>query len=225
MLVASVNVGVPSINHWKKVPLTGIDKRPVEGPVVVTAPGPEGAGKVGLTGDRAHDVAHHGGADQAVYAYALEDLEVFTDLLGRPLRPGRDFGENFSTRGVDVNGALIGERWRVGSQLVLEVSCPRIPCATFEGWIGVAGWLRRFISEARPGAYLRVVSPGPVQEGDPVTILSRPAHDVTVELAFRALTLEPAMLPRLLDADALPGEGRALVARRLASGPTGTANL
>jgi MOSC domain-containing protein YiiM len=214
--VLSVNVGVARDNPWKPVGVTGIDKRPVDGPVLVTAAAPKGAGDVGLAGDHAYDIGHHGGADQAVYAYAREDLDVFSEELGRPLRPGQDFGENLTTQGVDVNGALIGERWRIGSDLVLEVSCPRTPCSTFQGWIGVPGWNRRFLEAGRPGAYLRVVSPGLAEAGDRVTVVSRPDHDVTVALTFRALTLEPALLARLLPATALPAEGRALVARRLA---------
>ncbi|HEY0453274.1 MOSC domain-containing protein [Actinophytocola sp.] len=214
-VVQSVNVGVPRENPWKTVPLTGIDKRPVGGPVAVTAPGPKGTGAVGLAGDRAYDVAHHGGADQAVYAYAREELDAWAARLGRPLAGGV-FGENLTTRGLDVDGALIGERWRVGPDLLLEVSCPRIPCDTFRGWIAERGWLATFTEVARPGAYLRVLEPGEIRAGDPVVVTDRPAHDVTVSLAFRALTREPALLPRLLAADALPAEDLARVRRRLA---------
>lgn len=85
MELLSVNVGVPRLNPWKGLAATGIDKRPVEGPVAVTAPGPKGDGRVGLAGDRAYDVKHHGGADQAVYAYAREDLDRWEGVLGRPL--------------------------------------------------------------------------------------------------------------------------------------------
>jgi len=215
--LVSVNVGVPRANPWKSAGTTGIDKRPLAEPVLVTAPAPKGAGDVGLAGDHAYDVGHHGGTDQAVYAYASEDFAAFAYRVGRPLRPGRDFGENLTTSGLDVNGAIVGERWRVGSDVVLEVSCPRIPCATFEGWIGVPGWNRFFLLEARPGAYLRVISPGHVKSGDPICVISRPEHEVTVAVAFRALTLEPALLPRLRVATALPEESRRLIARRLDS--------
>ena len=73
--VLSVNVGRPRPNPWKRLAATGIDKRPVDGPVAVAAPGPKGTGAVGLAGDRVYDTAHHGGDDQAVYAYAREDLD------------------------------------------------------------------------------------------------------------------------------------------------------
>ncbi|MFE1783818.1 MOSC domain-containing protein [Streptomyces sp. NPDC059506] len=207
MHLLSVNVGRPRPNPWKGLSATGIDKRPVDGPVTVTVPGPKGTGAVGLAGDRVHDVKHHGGPDQAVYAYAREDLDRWQAELGGPLGNGV-FGENLTTVGLNVNGALIGERWRVGSDVVLEVSCPRIPCATFQGWLGREGWIKRFTQAALPGAYLRVVTPGNVRAGDPVEIVHRPGHDVTVALAFRALTLEPELRPLLSAADALPEEAR-----------------
>lgn len=216
MRVLSVNVGRPRPNPWKPVALTGIDKRPVTGAVMVTAPGPKGTGAVGLAGDRVYDVKHHGGPDQAVYAYAREDLDAWQGELGTPLGNGV-FGENLTTAGIDVSGALIGERWRIGPDLLLEACCPRIPCGTFQGWLARAGWIKRFTAAAVPGAYLRVIEPGPVRAGDEVVITRRPGHDVTVALTFRALTTEPDLLPRLLAADAMPGDIKDLARKRMAA--------
>ncbi|KOG38179.1 MOSC domain-containing protein [Streptomyces resistomycificus] len=213
MKLLSVNVGRPRPNPWKGLGATGIDKQPVEGPVAVVAPGPKGTGAVGLAGDRVYDVKHHGGFDQAVYAYAREDLDGWEAELGRPLAGGV-FGENLTTTGLDVNGARIGERWRIGPDVVLEVSCARIPCVTFQGWLERDGWLGRFTRAARPGAYLRVIEPGDISAADPVEIVHRPDHEVTVALVFRAMTLEPELLPRLRAADALPEEIKDLVRRR-----------
>lgn len=184
MKLLSVNIGVPRANPWKKLNATGIDKQPVDGPVAVHAPGPKGTGAVGLAGDRVYDVANHGGDDQAVYAYAREDLDDWAKELDREL-PNGTFGENLTTVGLDINGALIGERWRIGRDVVLEVSGPRIPCVTFRGWLDVPGWLKRFTRAGRPGAYLRVVEPGEIRAGDAIEIVSRPDHDVTIALAFR----------------------------------------
>ena len=215
MKLLSVNVGQPRPNPWKEMKLTGIDKRPVDGPVMVTRPRAKGLGMVGLAGDRVYDVRNHGGPDQAVYAYAREDLDFWAAQLGRPLGNGV-FGENLTTAGIDVNGALIGERWRIGAELILEASCPRIPCGTFQGWLAQAGWIKRFTRAARPGAYFRVIEPGEIRAGDSVEVVHRPEHDVTVAVVFRALTLEPDLLPRLLAADALPGDLRELAHRRTA---------
>jgi MOSC domain-containing protein YiiM len=215
MNLLSVNVGRPRPNPWKGLSATGIDKLPVHGPVAVSAPGPKGTGEVGLFGDRAYDVKHHGGVDQAVYAYAREDLDNWEAELGKPLQNGV-FGENLTTLGLDVNGALIGERWRIGSDVVLEVSCARIPCVTFQGWLEREGWIKRFTQAARPGAYLRVIEPGDIRAQDQIEIVHRPDHDVTVALVFRAMTLEPDLLPRLLVAEALPLEDKELARKRSA---------
>jgi MOSC domain-containing protein YiiM len=195
-ILLSVNVGKSRVNPWKDVGTTMIDKRPVDGPIAVTAPGPKGTGEVALAGDRVHDVKHHGGPDQAVYAYAREDLDDWAGLLGRDLHNGM-FGENLTTSALDVNGALIGERWRIGTRVLLEVTCPRIPCGTFQGWMAEAGWIKRFTQRAQPGAYLSVIEPGTIQAGDPITVEHRPDHDVTVSLMFRALTTDRSLLNKL----------------------------
>ncbi|MDX2675688.1 MOSC domain-containing protein [Streptomyces sp. NY05-11A] len=201
MRLLSVNLG-----HAKAVPytdnpegVTGIDKRPVEGPVRVAAPGPKGIGGSGLAGDAVCKRQHHGGDDQAVYTMAREDLDEWERALGRPLSDGA-FGENLTTAGLDVSGALIGERWRIGSGVVLEITCGRIPCMTFQGHVGEQRWVKRFTERGAPGAYLRVIAPGEIRAGDPVEIVHRPDHDVTVALQFRAVTTHRELLPRLLAA-------------------------
>lgn len=188
--------------------LTGIDKRPVEGPVRVSAPGAKGVGGSGLAGDRIGDLRHHGGDDQAVYAVAREDLDEWERVLGRELGNGM-FGENLTTAGVDVSGALIGERWRIGPEVVLEITSGRIPCRTFQGHMDEPRWVKRFTQAAASGAYLRVIAPGEISPGDPIEIVHRPDHDVSVAVAFRAVTTERALLPRVLAAgEALHPEER-----------------
>ncbi|MEU7329196.1 MOSC domain-containing protein [Streptomyces parvus] len=202
MKLLTVNIGRPRPNAQTDGPggLSGIDKRPVEGPVEVRDPGPKGVGGSGLAGDAVCDLRHHGGSDQAVYAFAREDLDAWERKLGgRKLADGA-FGENFTTLGVDVSGALIGERWRVGADLVLEVTSGRIPCRTFAEHLGEKGWVRRFTQEGVTGAYLRVIEPGAVRAGDPVEIVHRPDHEITAALQFRASTTERTLLPSLLAA-------------------------
>lgn len=205
---SSVNLARVRPNPYKGLTVTGIEKIGTTEPVEVRSPGPKHGGLgSGLVGDVIGDVAHHGGDEQAVYAYAREDLDEWQARLGRDLASG-SFGENLTTTGLDVNGARIGERWRIGDTTELQVTCPRIPCATFRGWIAERGWLKTFTAAAIPGAYLRVVTPGTIRVGDPITITHRPAHDVTVALVFRAITREPDLLPQLLVADDLPAETR-----------------
>jgi MOSC domain-containing protein YiiM len=199
--VLSVNRSRPTAVPYTdaKGGMTGIDKRPVRGPVAVTVPGPRGQAGSGVAGDAVCDWRFHGGTDQAVYAYAREDLDDWEGELGRDLAPGA-FGENLTTRGIDVNAALIGERWRIGSEVVLEVTSGRIPCRTFAGWLDAAGWVKRFTRRARPGPFFRVVTAGAVAAGDPIAVLSRPDHEVTVSFLFRAMTTEPELLERAMAA-------------------------
>ncbi|MFF4549024.1 MOSC domain-containing protein [Streptomyces sp. NPDC001435] len=201
MRLLSVNLGRARAVEYTDQPegLTGIDKRPVDGPVRVTAPGPKGTAGSGLAGDSVCDLRHHGGNDQAVYAFAREDLDDWERELGRTLADGA-FGENLTTEGLDVSGALIGERWRIGPALVLEVTCGRIPCRTFQAHLGERGWVKRFTRKGAPGAYLRVIEPGEIRAGDRVEIVHRPDHDVTVALQFRAETTRRELLPRVLAA-------------------------
>jgi MOSC domain-containing protein YiiM len=177
---------------------TGIDKRPARGPVRT--------GADVLVGDTICDVANHGGPDQAVYAYASEDAAWWSERLDRDVPHGA-FGENFSTAGLDVTNAVIGERWAIGSA-VFEVSCPRIPCRTFAAFWDVADLVKQFVVAGRPGAYLRIWQAGLVSPGDGITIEHRPEHGVTILETFRALTGDRTLAARLLQAPQLPAEAR-----------------
>jgi MOSC domain-containing protein YiiM len=172
------------------VGVTAIDKRPVGKPLRVR--------RLGLHGDVQADRKWHGGEDQAVYAYAQEDADVLAADLGREIPPGL-FGENLRTAGIDVSGAVIGERWQVGSTVVLEVTSPRVPCGTFERRMAVKGWVQRFTAFGAPGTYFRVIRAGDVRAGDPVTVVDRPAHGVTIGGWFTRSSAEDAQALRAAD--------------------------
>ncbi len=184
----SVNVGPTRDVPWGSLKRSAIDKRPVEGPV--------GIGPLGLEGDEIADTEHHGGIDQAVYVYAAEDLQAWAADLGRDLVPGQ-FGENLTTSGLDVQDSRLGDRWRVGTAL-LEVCDVRIPCSVFQGFLDEPQWVKRFTLRGVPGAYLRVVEPGVVTAGDRIEVVERRPHDLTVAMAFRALTTQRHLLADLL---------------------------
>lgn len=198
-------------------PKTGIDKRPTGQPVEVRAPGPMRGGLgSGIVGDVIGNRKLHGGDDQAVYAYAREDLDAWEKRLDRELSNGT-FGENITTSGVDVSEAVIGERWRIGSDgVLLEVTSPRTPCKTFANRLGIAGWIKTFTHGGSPGAYLRVIEPGSIRAGDDVEVLERPAHGITIAFVYRALMLDPDLLPELLTVDALPQDIKDQAQRRAA---------
>jgi MOSC domain-containing protein YiiM len=171
----------------RKPERTGIDKRPVTGRVAVHP--------LGLDGDVQVNRRHHGGEGQAVYAYGQEDADFWAAQLDRDLPPGR-FGENLRTSGIDLTGALLGERWRIGSA-VFEVTSWRIPCANFARFWGIPDLVKRFSAHGATGAYLRVLETGDVGAGDAVEVVSRPDHGITVENAFRITTTQKSRLPEL----------------------------
>jgi MOSC domain-containing protein YiiM len=198
--VVSVNTGRAIDAAWAgRLRRTAIGKRPVAGPVLV--------GRLGLAGDEQVDQDNHGGYEQALYAYAREDLDWWVEQLGAELLDGA-FGENVTTAGLDISGALIGETWRLGTAVV-QVTSPRVPCGTFAGWMdetqGVSrGWVRRFAGAGRPGAYLRVLEEGAVGRGDPVQVLGQPAQKVTVAESMQAFYGDADIMRRLL---AVEGRG------------------
>jgi MOSC domain-containing protein YiiM len=209
--ILSINVAVPEPNPAKGVGITGINKQPVDRLVEVRAPGPR---RSGVVGDQIFDTDNHGGDDQAVYAYAREDYEWWEGQLSRPLANGL-FGENLTTEDVDVNGAIIGERWHIGPRLVLQPTFGRIPCATFQHKMGLPRWLKTFTRVNRPGAYLRVLEPGEILTGDLVTVEDRPAHGVSIATAFEAYMTATERIPELLAIDGLPDDLRATLTERL----------
>jgi MOSC domain-containing protein YiiM len=177
--------------------MSAIAKAPVAGRVRV-----EG---VNVAGDDQADRRVHGGPDKAVYAYAEEDAAWWAQELDRgDLGPGM-FGENLTVRGVDVTGARIGERWRIGD-VELEVCQPRLPCAKLGLRFGDPGMVKRFALAGRPGAYLRILREGALAAGDAVEIVARPDHDVTVALVSAAILLDETLLERAAAAPALPDE-------------------
>ena len=155
---------------------TGIDKRAVEGPVIFA--------NEEVTGDVIVDRNHHGGFDQAVYAYSREDADWWQKQLGITIDNGR-FGENLTTSGIDVNQALVGERWKIGST-ILEVSQPRIPCRVFAGFWQRPTLIKEFMESGKPGTYLRIIQEGQINAGDAIEILSTPDHQITIADLYAA---------------------------------------
>lgn len=197
--VVSVNVARARTLEQKPLLVSAIDKLPTHGPVTVQG--------LSLAGDEVGDPRHHGGTARAVYAFAHEDLDWWTRELGKGVRPGL-FGENLTTRDLDLNSCVIGEQWLVGTAR-LQVSSVRTTCSTFGRWLGLEGfdndrWEERFVERGRPGVFLSILDQGWIQAGDPLDVVDRPDHGLTAGVMFRALTTEPALLPLLLEVEGLP---------------------
>lgn len=176
---------------------TAIDKRPVCGPVQVDT--------LGLVGDTQCDTTRHGGPDRALYAYAESDAQRWAAELGRTARPGM-FGENLTIRALAVTDAVVGERWRVGAEVQVEVTSPRLPCATFARHVNQPRWVRRFSDRTDVGVYLRVLRLGRITAGDSIQRLHIPEHGVTAREVFTAIMngpVDPNRLRLLLAKDSL----------------------
>jgi MOSC domain-containing protein YiiM len=187
--VLSVNVGTAREFDYNGRPArSAIWKSPAVGRVAVRG--------VNLAGDDQVDRKAHGGPDKVVYAYAVEDARWWQQQIGRSLGYG-EFGENLTTEGIEVNDALVGERWQVGTT-VLEVSEPRIPCWRLGVRMNDKMFPRRFTEALRPGALLRLVVEGDVGAGDEIWVVERPDHDLTVRDVFRIYTRDHDEIERLL---------------------------
>ena len=160
--VVSLNVGAVREVAWRgETVTTGIWKAPVSGRVALRG--------VNFDGDDQADRRVHGGPDKAVYAYAVDDYTWWSAELGRELGPGT-FGENLTVAGLDLRGAVVGSRWRVGTA-VLEVAQPRWPCFKLGIRMGDAGFVKEFEHAARFGAYLRILEEGEVGAGDEIVVV------------------------------------------------------
>ena len=214
--VLSVNVGSPSPRSGKVTP-TGIGKVPVA-EIEVADPGPKrtgpgGAGFSGVAGDFIGSGRHHGGADQAIYAVAREELDHWSRELGRDLPDGM-FGENLTTSGLDVDAAEYGDVWTVGGA-VLRVSAPRVPCATFAMRMGEKGWVKRFAARGRAGTYLAVVTPGTIKPGDPISVAPS-GSGLLITSLLQAWMGDLAEMRTALEHEELDGESRGYFTRVLA---------
>jgi MOSC domain-containing protein YiiM len=197
--LVSVNVGRPrDVALASRTVSTAIWKTPVRGPVAARG--------VNLEGDDQADRTVHGGPEKAVYAYGLSEIEEWEEELGRHLGPGA-FGENLTIAGLDVSGARVGERWRVGT-VDFEVAQPRLPCFKLGLKMGDPTFVRTFGRAGRPGAYLRIVGEGSLEAGDAVEVVSLPDHDVTMRLMTHAAFVDKSRLPELLAAPGLVAHWR-----------------
>lgn len=187
--VLSVNVGTAREFEYRgRSAKSAIWKSPAAGRIAARG--------VNLAGDDQADRRAHGGPDKAVYAYAVEDVRWWEQEIGRPLAYG-EFGENLTTERIEVNNALVGERWQIGTT-VLEVSEPRVPCWRLGVRMNDETFPRRFTQALRPGAYLRIVVEGDVGAGDEIWVVERPDHDLSIRDAFRIYTHDRDEAERLL---------------------------
>lgn len=193
MHLESINIGqIETISRAQQSHTTGICKYAVKGGVYLD--------EAGLRGDAVVDQLHHGGVDQAVYAYSADDYDWWTRAMGLKVAAGL-FGDNLTIRGLpsDMN---VGDRLLIG-EVVLEATAPRIPCGTIATRMQDPEFGIAFRQAERPGIYFRVLSGGEVFAGDSVTLVVNDSSDVSILELFRfyyALRHDKATLRRFLKA-------------------------
>ena len=202
--VVSVNVGQPAIVDWHgRAVSTAIWKQPIAGRLRVRG--------VNVDGDDQADRRVHGGPTKAIYGYGAEDYAWWGTVLGVVLQPGT-FGENLTISGVQLADCVVGERWRIGSAL-LRVTEPRIPCFKLGLRMGDANFVKTFAGAARPGTYLAIDEEGELGATDPIELVDRPDHEVTIGMVERAYHGQPELRERLLDVAELSEGWRRWAAR------------
>jgi len=194
MRVLSVNVGhVTTLLIGDREVQSGIRKHPTPGPVRV--------GPLGLAGDHIGSTKHHGGPDQAVYLYSAEDYAWWAEQLGHTPEPGT-FGENLTLSAFGTPHPRVGDRYRIGDVL-LEVTAPRIPCATFAARMQDPAFVKKFREARRPGVYARVLQSGTLTLSASVTYEPGPADfPTTLDMfeAFYQKDVSPDILRHFLGA-------------------------
>ena len=208
--LVSVSVGVPREVRWRgQTVTTGIFKEPVEGRIALR--------KFNLDGDRQADLSVHGGQDKAVYAYPAEHYPCWQHEFPEAALPWGMFGENFTIEGLLEEDVHIGDRFRIGSAVVM-VTQPRMPCYKLGIKFGRRDILKRFLASGRTGWYFAVVQEGEVGAGDTIELISRDNKSVSVADIIRLFfgeTDEVEALERAVRSRALPQGWRDYFADRL----------
>ncbi len=193
---------------------TGIEKTTLSGPVGISADG--------IGGDFHGDLRHHGGPDKALHHYPFDHYAFWRAHCGPlPLLgvPGA-FGENISTSGLTEATVNLGDTFRLGTALV-QVSQARQPCWKLNFRLGRPDVSLLMQEKGLTGWYYRVLEPGSVRAGDPLTLEERPLPDWPLARLLRMLhapSLDPTDLGEASALPFLAESWKRLFARRLETG-------
>jgi MOSC domain-containing protein YiiM len=188
---------------------TGIFKRPVSGPLQLRT--------LNLDGDRQADLSVHGGPHKAVYGYPSEHYSFWRKELPGVDLPWGMFGENFTTSGLAENELHVGDRFQIGSSIVM-VRQPRTPCYKLAAKFQRDDMLERFLLSGRSGFYFSVEQEGSVAEEDDFQLLKRNQDGITISEMNRLFVREKynqELLRKAVYTAALPDDWREYFAERL----------
>jgi MOSC domain-containing protein YiiM len=181
---------------------TGIFKSPVDGPVMLR--------RLNLEGDRQADLSVHGGPTKAVYVYPVQHYDYWRDELPDEELISGNFGENFTTEGVDEESVCIGDEFLVGGAHVV-VTEPRMPCFKLGIRFNRADMVKRFLKSQRTGFYFGVVEEGIVETGDQLERVAEHPDGLSVADVTRLYTTEKtneSLLRKAIATSVLPQSWR-----------------
>ena len=170
-----------------------------------------------LDGDRQADLSVHGGPSKAVYAYPSEHYAYWKQELPEMKLPWGMFGENFTSAGLFESELSIGDKFRVGSAVVM-VTEPRMPCYKLGIKFGRSDIVQKFLASERSGFYFAVLKEGEVGVGDPIERMEKSERSVRVSDITQLYTHEKhnvGLLRRAIEVEALPESWKIYFQHRL----------
>ena len=171
-----------------------------------------------LDGDRQADLSVHGGPTKAVYAYPCEHYEYWKREFPEMKLPWGMFGENFTAAGLLESELNIGDKFQVGSAIVM-VTEPRLPCYKLGIKFGRTDIVKRFLASQRTGFYFAVLREGDVGAADRIELIERTQGGVNIKQIVQLYTREKhstALLRRAIATEPLPEGWKTYFQHRLA---------
>ena len=206
----SVNVGLPRVVISNGEPVsTAIFKEPVLARVMLRT--------LNLDGDRQADMSVHGGPSKAVYAYPSEHYEFWKQEFPEMNLPWGMFGENFTTTGLFESEVNIGDKFQIGSAIVMTTQ-PRLPCYKLGIKFGRTDIIKKLLASERTGIYFAVLQEGELGAGDSIELIERNKANLTVNDITKLYASEKhnsELLARAIAAEALPDSWKDYFQQRL----------
>lgn len=159
--------------------MSGIQKSPVS---TLDSPAEIICEKLGLHGDEQADLSVHGGLHKAVYCYPFEHYAFWKTNL--PWLAEREslfgqVGENLCMQGLLEHELWIGDRLRIGNEVLLMVTKPREPCYKFNARMKSNQATKLMVHNNLCGWYCSVLQQGRIKAGDAIEVIAG-ARDTTV---------------------------------------------
>lgn len=183
---------------------SAINKAARQGRIRVTA--------TGLAGDEVH-FEEHGGPEKALHHYDASHYATWNaEVPGRAhlFRVG-GFGENLSTALLSETNVCIGDTFRVGPDVLIQVSGPRQPCFKLNHRFEYKKASSVAQNSGRTGWYYRVLRTGYIEEHDAFELVERINPRWSLSRVQKYLYHDIANTAAMAELVQLPGLGEEMV--------------